>query len=422
MPEPHATPRPVDTRERAVRRVSPDPLISQTATPNSDEPVTRQFSPDRLSALLATAGLKPHPGAAAPRTCTTAPPTVAHSGQSRTAHEPGRDWPPDAPSTQGKGARRTAMPPCPPPTQYKPPCALQPSVPPPLRPSRPQTMLAGLRPPLVALAVSPGAPAAPELQPAPNRRAELVALARNPNAGQAPRSFAHRGNAPATTSGKCWRSPPDSRPCHTVLLSDRGADGVEHPRASSPHSAVGLADERRESQRTALLSLLAALMTGGCCWWLWVQEGAEARWPWRASSASASIAPAIAPRVATDATESRGPLTESAARASHDAASPQRASMALPAASSGAPRSRGAAAARRRIPESRPDAMAAANAIEQLALGHHRQALAAYLQVAQAQPEHPAYATLVRVLQRKLRARCAQRAEAEGIACTDVVP
>jgi hypothetical protein len=70
----------------------------------------------------------------------------------------------------------------------------------------------------------------------------------------------------------------------------------------------------------------------------------------------------------------------------------------------------------------RADGTARANAVEQLALGHHRDALAAYLRLAHLQPERPAYAALVRILERKLRVRCAQQAEADGTACAGAAP
>jgi hypothetical protein len=56
-------------------------------------------------------------------------------------------------------------------------------------------------------------------------------------------------------------------------------------------------------------------------------------------------------------------------------------------------------------------------AIEQLALGHHRAAQGAYLRLAQAQPERPAYGVIARILARKLRARCTARADADESAC-----
>jgi TolA-binding protein len=59
-----------------------------------------------------------------------------------------------------------------------------------------------------------------------------------------------------------------------------------------------------------------------------------------------------------------------------------------------------------------------AAAIEKLASGDYRGALAAYRELASAFPEQPAYAAAASVLQRRLDARCKQRAETGDPACS----
>jgi hypothetical protein len=69
-----------------------------------------------------------------------------------------------------------------------------------------------------------------------------------------------------------------------------------------------------------------------------------------------------------------------------------------------------------------PFSSAAATAIEQLARGHQREALAAYLQLAAAQPKRPAYAAIARILRDKLRLRCAGGNDSLSTACQETSP
>jgi hypothetical protein len=69
-----------------------------------------------------------------------------------------------------------------------------------------------------------------------------------------------------------------------------------------------------------------------------------------------------------------------------------------------------------------PYSSATASAIEQLALGHQREALAAYLRLAAAQPERPAYAAIARILQHKLRLRCTRGDDSFSTACQEASP
>jgi hypothetical protein len=90
------------------------------------------------------------------------------------------------------------------------------------------------------------------------------------------------------------------------------------------------------------------------------------------------------------------------------------------AAATPAPRAAEAGKPGRREPAPRPPATAAA--IEQLALGHQREALAAYLQLAAVQPERPAYPAIARILQHKLTTRCTARSDAVSTACQEASP
>lgn len=108
-------------------------------------------------------------------------------------------------------------------------------------------------------------------------------------------------------------------------------------------------------------------------------------------------------------------------RSTVHAATPRHASASLPAAAQ--PTASAVSPARSEITQAALAAPvraipSAAAAIEKLASGDYRGALAAYRELASAFPEQPAYAAAATILQRRLATRCRQRAESGDPACT----
>jgi hypothetical protein len=249
---------------------------------------------------------------------------------------------------------------------------------------------------------------------------------------------------PPTTGSKCWRAPADPPARElTVRLSASEANHLPYrgrdlrARATAtPSSKTAVAARSGVRAPLAIGALVVCAL--GALWLtprgvaLRVSDLVRRALPQDMATlpTAAAQAPASAPAApATPAADTPAPALPATAlpAAAPSSLTPSPIAAATPASIAAAqPRATKAPSrpppSERVAPRTGSDpatsrASAVANAIEQLALGHQREALAAYRRLAEAQPERPAYAAIVRILQHELRTRCTRAADSLGSPC-----